>query len=187
LPYLTGEWSKKFDYAPMPFDGILFGSRMMVAKEGRAAQAVKELIIAARGVYRRLLYLVHFDISNQLRLVLGVDSEADWEKTYKGEIGGVITVKSELGEPIHKIANRAILFWKELDDLVFSLPRGEKRAEAVAKRKEWIITKLNKDYQKPFFGKKNGGHVADLHEVRLEDLYRFCLLLSGFKLLGTCR
>ncbi|KAJ2549379.1 fatty acid synthase alpha subunit Lsd1, partial [Coemansia sp. RSA 1933] len=27
LPYLTGEWSKRFDCAPMPFDGCLFASR----------------------------------------------------------------------------------------------------------------------------------------------------------------
>ena len=33
---------------------------------------------------------------------------------------------SELGEPIHKIATRGTLFWKELDTKVFSLPK-EKR------------------------------------------------------------
>ncbi|PUU73985.1 hypothetical protein B9Z19DRAFT_1160944 [Tuber borchii] len=31
--YLTGAWSEKFKYPPMPFDGVLFGSRMMTAKE----------------------------------------------------------------------------------------------------------------------------------------------------------
>ena len=30
-PYLTGTWSKKFKYPPMPFDGVLFGSRMTTA------------------------------------------------------------------------------------------------------------------------------------------------------------
>jgi hypothetical protein len=35
-----------------------------------------------------------------------------WEQTYKGETGGVLTVQSELGEPIHKIATRAIKLWK---------------------------------------------------------------------------
>ncbi|KAJ2795938.1 fatty acid synthase alpha subunit Lsd1, partial [Coemansia guatemalensis] len=33
LPYITGDWSLQFGYAPMPFDGILLGSRVMVAKE----------------------------------------------------------------------------------------------------------------------------------------------------------
>ncbi|TPX31149.1 hypothetical protein SmJEL517_g05464 [Synchytrium microbalum] len=148
LPYLTGSWSEKFDFPPMPFDGVLFGSRVMVAKEGNANRAVKELIVQATGV----------------------ESEGDWEKTYRGAVGGVITVQSELGEPIHKIANRGIIFWKELDEHIFSQPRGEKRAIAVAKRKDWIIQKLNADYQKPFFGKKTDGHVADLHEMTYKEV-----------------
>jgi len=32
-PYLTGDWSKEFGVEPMPFDGFLFASRVMVAKE----------------------------------------------------------------------------------------------------------------------------------------------------------
>ena len=46
--------------------------------------------------------------------------------------GGILTVKSELGEPIHKVANRATLLWRELDQQYFSLPR-DARAAAVAK------------------------------------------------------
>lgn len=38
-----------------------------------------------------------------------VSRESDWTKSYEGEIGGVITVISELGEPIHKIATRGML------------------------------------------------------------------------------
>ncbi|KAJ1731799.1 fatty acid synthase alpha subunit Lsd1, partial [Coemansia biformis] len=49
LPYLTGDWSRRFDRAPMPFDGCLFGSRVMVAKEGAASDSVKEAIVAAQG------------------------------------------------------------------------------------------------------------------------------------------
>lgn len=148
LPYLTGTWSEKFDLPPMPFDGILFGSRVMVAKEGQANRAVKELIVQAAGV----------------------ENESEWEKTYRGAVGGVITVQSELGEPIHKIATRGVLFWKELDEQVFALPRGEKRSEAVAKRKDWIIHKLNADYQKPYFGRKSDGHVAELHEMTYKEV-----------------
>ena len=36
-PYLTGAWSEKFKYPPMPFDGVLFGSRMMTAKEAHTS------------------------------------------------------------------------------------------------------------------------------------------------------
>ncbi|KAI7823472.1 hypothetical protein BX661DRAFT_200159 [Kickxella alabastrina] len=61
LPYLTGEWSRRFDCAPMPFDGCLFGSRVMVAKEGMASDAVKEAIVAAPGI-----------------------DDSEWEKTYQG-------------------------------------------------------------------------------------------------------
>ncbi|KAJ3046771.1 beta subunit of fatty acid synthetase [Rhizoclosmatium hyalinum] len=35
-----------------------------------------------------------------------MSDEASWENTYKDPTGGIVTVKSELGEPIHKIANR---------------------------------------------------------------------------------
>ncbi|KAL2913765.1 fatty acid synthase alpha subunit Lsd1 [Polyrhizophydium stewartii] len=142
LPYLTGEWSTRFDYAPMPFDGILLGSRVMVAKENLASRGVKELIVAAQGI----------------------EDESMWERTYKGEIGGIITVKSELGEPIHKIANRGVLFWKEMDDLIFSLPLN-KRLPVLLERKDYIIQKLNSDFQKPWFGRKADGRVCDLHEM----------------------
>jgi fatty acid synthase subunit beta len=56
-------------------------------------------------------------------------------------------VKSELGEPIHKIATRGCLFWRELDTKIFSLPR-DKRPQKISQMKEYIIEKLNKDWQK---------------------------------------
>ncbi|KAJ3124388.1 3-oxoacyl-[acyl-carrier-protein] synthase [Nowakowskiella sp. JEL0407] len=147
LPYLTGEWSTKFDFAPMPFDGLLFGSRVMVAKEALTSKSIKELIVAAPGI----------------------QDESLWERTYKGEIGGIITVKSELGEPIHKIANRGIKFWKEIDDTILSLPR-EKRLPELIKKKDYLIQRLNADYQKPWFGRKQDGKVCDLHEMTYKEV-----------------
>jgi hypothetical protein len=44
-------------------------------------------------------------------------------RSYKEVVGGITTVLSELGEPIHKVATRAVLLWKELDDTVFALPK----------------------------------------------------------------
>jgi enoyl reductase-like protein len=41
--------------------------------------------------------------------------DAEWEKTYQKATGGVITVLSEMGEPIHKLATRGVLFWQEMD------------------------------------------------------------------------
>jgi fatty acid synthase subunit alpha len=85
-PYLTGDWSKQFGVEPMPFDGFLFASRVMVAKEAHTSPSVKDLIVAAAGV-----------------------DGSQWEGTYTKDTGGIITVRSELGEPIHKVNNRAQL------------------------------------------------------------------------------
>ncbi|KAK6099024.1 fatty acid synthase alpha subunit Lsd1 [Batrachochytrium dendrobatidis] len=147
LPYLTGEWSIKFDYAPMPFDGILLGTRVMVAQESLASRGVKELMVNAKGI----------------------TDESHWEKTYKGETGGIITVKSELGEPIHKVANRGVLFWKEMDDIIFSLP-PKKRLPVLLEKRDYIIKKLNEDFQKQWFGRKADGSTCDLHEMTYAEV-----------------
>ncbi|KAJ3244145.1 3-oxoacyl-[acyl-carrier-protein] synthase [Chytriomyces hyalinus] len=157
VPYITGEWSEQYDYAPMPVDGILFGSRVMVAKENLASHAVKELIAKAPGI----------------------TDESQWERTYKGPTGGIVTVKSELGEPIHKVANRGVMFWKEMDETILSLPR-EKRVAALNAKKDYIISKLNSDFQKPWFGRKANGRSCDLHEMTYAEVaYRLveCLYI----------
>lgn len=87
-PYLTGSWSEKYQYPPMPFDGFLFGSRMMIAKEAHTSPDAKRAICATTGV-----------------------DDKDWEKTYKEPTGGILTVRSEMGEPIHKLATRGVKFW----------------------------------------------------------------------------
>ncbi|KAF9215697.1 3-oxoacyl-[acyl-carrier-protein] synthase [Podila verticillata] len=146
LPYLTGDWSVEFDYPPMPFDGMLFGSRVMVAKEGMASLGVKQAIVDAPGV-----------------------SDSEWEKTYKGPTGGVMTVRSELGEPIHKIATRGVRLWKEMDDTIFALPK-DKRPAALLAKKDYIIKRLNADFQKVWFGKKADGSIADLQDMTYEEV-----------------
>jgi len=147
-PYLTGDWSKaKYNTQPMPFDGFLFASRVMVAKEAHTSSSVKDLIVAAPGV-----------------------SDTDWENTYVKPTGGILTVRSELGEPIHKVATRAVKLWKEFDDTVFKMPK-DKRAAWLAERKAEIIEKLNKDFAKPWFGWKKDGTVAfDLGDMTYEEV-----------------
>lgn len=50
-PYLSGEWSEKnYGVARMPFDGFLFASWVMVAKEAHTSESVKQLIVDAQGV-----------------------------------------------------------------------------------------------------------------------------------------
>ncbi len=147
-PYITGEWSKKYGYAPMPFDGCLFGSRMMVAKEAHTSKNAKKAIIEAEGL-----------------------DDCDWEKTYKGPAGGVITVRSEMGEPIHKLATRGVRFWAEMDQKIFSLPK-EKRVAELRKNHDYIIKKLNDDFQKVWFGRNAAGEAVDLEDMTYGEVVR---------------
>ncbi|KAK6458738.1 S-acyl fatty acid synthase thioesterase [Scheffersomyces xylosifermentans] len=144
-PYLTGSWSTDFNYPPMPFDGILLGSRVMTSKEAHTSLAAKKLIAECTGA-----------------------PDGKWEQTYKKPTGGIITVRSEMGEPIHKIATRGVMLWKELDDTVFNLPKN-KLIETLNKKKDYIIEKLNKDFQKPWFGKNSQG-VCDLQDMTYQEV-----------------
>ncbi|KAK4125894.1 beta subunit of fatty acid synthase [Parathielavia appendiculata] len=147
-PYLTGAWSTKYGYPPMPYDGCMFGSRMMVAKEAHTSSAAKQAIVDAPGL-----------------------DDAEWEKTYKGPAGGVITVRSEMGEPIHKLATRGVLFWAEMDQKIFSLPR-EKRVPELKKMRDYIIKKLNDDFQKVWFGRNKEGKAVDLEDMTYGEVVR---------------
>lgn len=147
-PYLTGQWAKKFGYPPMPFDGVLFGSRVMVAKEAHTSPAAKQAIVDAPGL-----------------------EDHEWEKTYKGTAGGVITVRSEMGEPIHKLATRGVLFWAEMDQKIFSLDKA-KRIPELKKHRDYIIQKLNDDFQKPWFGRNKAGDCVDLEDMTYGEVLR---------------
>jgi fatty acid synthase subunit alpha len=126
-PYLTGDWSVQgYGMQPMPFDGLLFTSRVMVAKETHTSSSVKDLIVGASGV-----------------------DGTTWEGTYVKPTGGILTVRSELGEPIHKVATRGVMLWKEFDNTVFKLPK-EKQVPWLAERKAEVIGKLNADFSKPW-------------------------------------
>ncbi|KIM73360.1 hypothetical protein PILCRDRAFT_728801, partial [Piloderma croceum F 1598] len=85
--------------------------------------------------------------------------DANWEGTYSKPTGGILTVRSKLGEPIHKVATRGVKLWKEFDDTVFSLPKEKQRAWLVERRAE-IIKKLNADFAKPWFEWKKDGSVV---------------------------
>ncbi|RDW77183.1 fatty acid synthase-like protein subunit beta [Coleophoma cylindrospora] len=147
-PYLTGTWSAKFGYPPMPFDGCLFGSRVMTAKEAHTSKNAKKAITEAEGL-----------------------DDSQWEKTYKGPAGGVITVRSEMGEPIHKLATRGVKFWAEMDAKIFSLPK-EKRVAELKKQRAYIIKKLNDDFQKVWFGRNKAGETVDLEDMTYGEVVR---------------
>jgi enoyl reductase-like protein/acyl dehydratase len=129
VDYLTGAWSEQYGYPKMPFDAVLFGSAMMVAKECRLCDAAKEALVAAPGI----------------------GPEENWEKSYEGVTGGCITCLSEFGEPIHALATRCAVLWKEMDNKYFTQPLEERAAKIMAD-KEWIIEQLNANHQKVYFG-----------------------------------
>ncbi|KAF8440943.1 hypothetical protein L210DRAFT_3645192 [Boletus edulis BED1] len=82
----------------MPFDdSLVFTGRVMVA-EAHTGSSIQDLIVAAADV-----------------------DDKEWETTYIKPTGGVLTIHSELGEHIHKIAPHAIKLWKEFDNTVFNL------------------------------------------------------------------
>ncbi|KAE8356277.1 acyl transferase domain-containing protein [Aspergillus coremiiformis] len=153
-PYLTGSWSVPMGYASMPFDGILLGSCMMVANEAHTCKAVKDIITSTTGL-----------------------KDHEWEKTYQGPAGGIVTVRSEIGEPIHKIATRGVLFWAEMDKTVFSLPRKD-RVEHLAMHRNMLIYRLNADFAKPWFGRDAQRAVVDVEEMTyIEVLNRLVELM----------
>ncbi|KAI9689976.1 MAG: beta subunit of fatty acid synthetase [Bathelium mastoideum] len=147
-PYITGAWSKTFGYPPMPFDGCLFGSRMMVAKEAHTSKNAKKAIVDAEGL-----------------------DDSEWEKTYKGPGGGIITVRSEMGEPIHKLATRGVRFWAEMDQKIFALDK-KKRLPELQKLRDYIIKKLNADFQKVWFGRNAHGESVDLEDMTYAEVVR---------------
>ncbi|KAJ5421094.1 hypothetical protein N7465_003613 [Penicillium sp. CMV-2018d] len=156
-PYLTGEWSTGFGFAPMPYDGILLGSRVMVAREARTSEDAKGLIVKASGV-----------------------SNHEWEQSYDRPAGGIVTVISEMGEPIHKVATRAVQFWSELDKTVFCLDKA-KQSKILAKNKMSIINRLNCDYSKVWFGQTTFDRIVDIEEMTYEQVVSRLIDLTYLK------
>ena len=145
-PYISGIWSQTFGLPKMPFDGCLYGSRMMVAKEAHTSKAAKIAIANVEGL-----------------------KDERWQETYKGAAGGIITVNSELGQPIHKIATRGVLLWAELDKTIFSLPKTKQVVE-LRGRRDYYIQRLNKDFQKVWFGRNSAGEAVDVKDMTYAEV-----------------
>jgi fatty acid synthase subunit beta len=166
--FLSGEWSLQFGRPRMPTDGVLLGARMTATKESRTCEQVKDLIVAAPGV----------------------EDQKDWELSYKGDAGGVMTVLSELGEPIHVINNRCARAWTEFDRRFFTkngAPTTPDEMVALLEAdRDFVIEQLNANYQKPWFGRKMTGEPCDLTEMtymevasRLVDLHWYSGDMEG--------
>ncbi|KAJ9477291.1 Fatty acid synthase subunit beta [Pseudozyma hubeiensis] len=139
-PYLSGQWSVERGLPPMPFDGVLFGSWAMTAKEASTSLPVKQLIASTQGC-----------------------SDKDWQTTYDAPIGGITTVLSEMGELVHQVANRATLLWSELDRDCFKLSK-EKQLAYLTTNKERLVQRLNDDFQRVWFARGGDGQV--LYDVQ---------------------
>ncbi|KAI0468366.1 enoyl reductase domain of FAS1 [Xylaria cf. heliscus] len=148
LPYLTGSWSLQLGRPAMPCDGVLLGSRMMVATDAHTSAGAKKLLLKAPGI-----------------------DSAKWENSYlqADAAGGVLTVTSEMGQPIHKLATRGVRLWKDLDDTIFSLPKLE-RKPALLKRKDEIIKRLNADFAKPWFGQNTDEQPVDVEDMTYAEI-----------------
>ena len=154
-PYLTGEWSTSMGYPCMPFDGVLLASRMMVAKEAHTSPQAKALIVEAAGV-----------------------EDSGWHTSYTEPTGGIVTVKSEWGQPIHKLATRAVLLWSEFEQRFFGIADRSMRLAELQKNRSWIIERLNKDFQKPWFGVNTAGKPLDLEDMTyFEVIWRLVQLM----------
>lgn len=155
LPYLTGEWSNSFGYPSMPFDGVILGSRMMVAKEAHTSIQAKNLIIEAEGV-----------------------SDKDWHKSFHEPTGGVVTINSEMGQPIHMLATRGVMLWKDFDQRIFSIKDHAKRVKYLQSHKDDIVSRLNKDFVRPWFAVNQLGQNIEIDQMTyLEVLRRLCQLM----------
>ncbi|KAF4458052.1 fatty acid synthase subunit beta [Fusarium austroafricanum] len=149
LPYITGTWASDMGLPPMPVDGILLGSRVMVAKETHTSLEVKHLIVATEGV-----------------------PDNEWSGTSSRPTGGVLSVISEMRQPIHKIATRAVRLWHELDKTIFCLGPKERVAE-ITKHRDEIIRRLNHDYHRVWFGCSGPTRdPVDLDEMTYSEVLR---------------
>ncbi|KAJ2630036.1 fatty acid synthase alpha subunit Lsd1, partial [Coemansia sp. RSA 1694] len=148
LPYITGAWGKDVGRADMPFDGIMLGSRAMVALEARTADAVKQMIVAANGM----------DPYEMERLFIEDDEDC-----------GVVSILAASGSPTHVLATRAALFCKHLSTSIFSQPKDKQLALLLA-RKDEIIARLNSDYCRPWFGRKADGRAVDLEDMTYAEV-----------------
>ena len=143
IEWLGGSWSTRFGRAHMPVDGILLGTAITVVAEAATSEPVKRRIVQAPGC-----------------------PDNKWQESYTRSAGGVVSVVSEYGEPIHVLENRCGRLWKLLDEQLFSLATLEQRSRYLRQNRTTIIARLNADYQRPWFCvDQEGRAVEDLGQM----------------------
>ncbi|KAL2850268.1 acyl transferase domain-containing protein [Aspergillus pseudoustus] len=156
-PYLTGSWSEALGFPAMPFDGVLLGSRMMVAREAKTSLSAKQLIVDAAGIED--------------------DGTAEWTRSEQREVGGVISVISEMGQPIHVLATRGMRLWHEFDRKFFSIRDTDRLRTALRQNRDDIISRLNRDSARPWFAVTGCGEAVEIEDMNYAQvLRRLCQL-----------
>ena len=61
------------------------------------------------------------------------------------------------------------MFWKEMDDTIFNIPK-DKLPAVLKNKKSYIIKRLNADFQKPWFGKNSKGEPVDLEDMTYAEV-----------------
>ncbi|KAJ2160192.1 fatty acid synthase alpha subunit Lsd1 [Coemansia sp. RSA 552] len=146
--YLSGNWSTMLGRPPMPFDGILLVSRPMAARESPLAIEAKQLIVDAAGL-----------------------DPMDIPGLFAAENGsGVVSIVGEsTRQHFHVIANRAALLCRDLGTWVFSQP-ADKQAQCIRTHRDQIISRLNNDYMRPWFGMVPGRQPLELEDMTYMDV-----------------
>lgn len=86
--------------------------------------------------------------------------------TYKGFLYVVLTVLFEIGQPIHRLAIRGVLFWAEMNRKILGIEDRTKRTAEIKKQRGYIIHRLNSDFQKVWFARKLAtGESVDVVEM----------------------
>lgn len=171
-PYLWGSWSLLHGrQTRMPFDGVLLGSRVMACREAHTSPAAKLALAGCPGL-----------------------ADQDWEETYKPQGGGgIVSITSEMGQPMHVIATRGALLWAELDRTVFSVPRGPKRTSKLESMRDKLIARLNADFQKPWFARRYSENssvpaaACELSDMTYADVARRILELCCLQKPERCQ
>ncbi|KAL4944998.1 hypothetical protein BDV06DRAFT_219807 [Aspergillus oleicola] len=157
-PYMMGSWSRELGFAAMPFDGVLLGTRMMVAREAKTSLAAKQLIVDATGI--------------------SDSPHGAWTRSDHEEIGGVISVVSEMGQPMHVLATRAMRLWHEFDRRFFSIRDPKRLQLALNQHRQEIIHQLNANYARPWFAMQDNSEPIELQDLSYRQvLRRLCELM----------
>ncbi|KIA75623.1 fatty acid synthase beta subunit [Aspergillus ustus] len=151
-PYLIGSWSEALGLPAMPFDGVLLGSRMMVAREAKTSLPAKELIVGAAGIED--------------------DGTAEWTRSEQREVGGVISVISEMGQPMHVLATRGMRLWHEFDRKFFSIRDTDRLRTELRQNRDDIINRLNRDYARPWFAMIDSGEAVEIEDMTYGQVLR---------------